>query len=222
MLLSIGSRGQAVSELQRALNAAGYSPGPIDGDFGPQTRSAVLSFQMARHIEVDGVVGPQTNGILFHDGFDTVQVNNNRPSNFVQNLLTEARSHIGYHEGTGNRNPFSAHFGRPAEAWCADFVSYVADKAGGQLNTASAQGVADYLRSRGLWKGRNNPQAGDAVTFRWDGSGGWADHVGIVERVYQSNGHTYIDTIEGNSSDAVRRKTYRADSAVINGYGRIA
>lgn len=222
MLLTIGSRGPAVTELQLALRNAGYSPGPIDGDFGPQTQSAVLRFQTSKRIEVDGIVGPQTHGALFRDGFQPAPVNNNNNSGtFVQKILSEARRHIGFHEGAGNRNPFSSHFGRPPEPWCADFVSFLADKAGGRLNTASAQGVADYLRSRGLWKGRNNPQPGDAVTFRWDGSGGWADHVGIVENVYQSNGHTYIQTIEGNSSDSVRRKTYRANDAVINGYGRI-
>lgn len=220
MLLSIGSRGAAVSELQRALRDAGYSPGPVDGEFGPLTKAAVVQYQRAKSLEVDGIVGPQTHSSLFRDEFNP-PVSNNTNGTFVNKLLNEARRHIGYQEGAGNRNMFSSHFGRPPEPWCADFVSYLADKAGGRLNTASAQGVADYLRSRGLWKGRNNPQAGDAVTFRWDGSHGWADHVGIVESVYQRNGVTYINTIEGNSSDAVNRRTYRADSSVINGYGRI-
>jgi hypothetical protein len=40
--------------------------------------------------------------------------------------------------------------------------------------------------------------------------------------VYMSGGHKYIQTIEGNSSNKVCRHTYRADSYVINGYGRIA
>jgi hypothetical protein len=112
-------------------------------------------------------------------------------------------------------------FGRPAEAWCADFVSYCAKKAGLSLNTASAQGVANILKDRGTWKGKHNPQPGDAVTFRWDGSGGWADHVGLVEKVFMKNGRKYIQTIEGNSSDMVRRKVYPANDAVINGFGKI-
>ncbi len=142
-------------------------------------------------------------------------------SSQVEQMLNEARSHLGFHEGAGNNNPFSHAMGRGSEAWCADFVSYLARKAGLSLNTASAQGVANYLQQHGTWKGKSNPQPGDAVTFRWDGSGGWADHVGIVERVYVKNGQVWVDTIEGNSSDGVNRRSYPANSSKINGYGRI-
>lgn len=234
MLVRYGSAGADVTRIQRELKAAGINPGPIDGDFGPLTKAAVVAYQKKYRLTVDGIVGPQTWGKMLSDGFDPA---GSRPggtggtggvggtpgpsSNKVATMLNEARSHLGYHEGSGNRNMFSSAFGRPPEPWCADFVSYLARKAGLSLNTASAQGVANHLQSKGTWKGRNNPQPGDAVTFRWDGSGGWADHVGIVERVYQQNGHTYVQTIEGNSGDQVRRKTYRADDRVINGYGRI-
>jgi cell wall-associated NlpC family hydrolase len=141
----------------------------------------------------------------------------------VDKMLAEARSHVGYREGAGNKNKFSTAMGRPAEAWCADFVSYVAKQAGAKtVNTASAQGIADQLAKQGRWKGRSNPQPGDAVTFNWSGSGGRANHVGIVESVFQKNGQTYIRTIEGNSGDAVRYREYPANSRVINGFGRIA
>ena len=53
-----GSR--PVRRLQRELAAAGYSPGPADGRYGPLTRRAVLRFQHARHLATDGVAGPQT------------------------------------------------------------------------------------------------------------------------------------------------------------------
>ncbi len=139
----------------------------------------------------------------------------------AEQILETARKFLGTHEGSNNSNPFSAALGRPPEAWCADFVSYCAKKAGLSLNTASAQGVQDFLESRGAWKGKHNPQPGDALTFRWDGSGGWADHVGMVEKIYQRNGQIYIDTIEGNSSDQVRRKTYAMNDPVIKGFGTI-
>ena len=141
----------------------------------------------------------------------------------VDKMLAEARSQVGYREGAGNSNKFSTAMGRPAEAWCADFVSYVARQGGAKtVNTASAQGIADQLAKQGRWKGRNNPQPGDAVTFNWSGSGGWANHVGLVDSVYRQNGQTYIRTIEGNSSDGVRYRTYPANSRVINGFGTIA
>jgi peptidoglycan hydrolase-like protein with peptidoglycan-binding domain/TPR repeat protein len=54
----------AVRTLQRNLAAAGYPPGPIDGRYGPLTKHAVMSFQAARHLQVDGIAGPHTLGHL--------------------------------------------------------------------------------------------------------------------------------------------------------------
>ena len=64
-------------------------------------------------------------------------------------------------------------------------------------------------------------QLGDGLrrSHRGDQGHGWADHVGLVEKVFKRGGKTYIQTIEGNSGDRVRRKTYLATSSVINGYG---
>ena len=59
-----GSRGPLVSELQRRLVAAGFNPGGVDGQFGPHTNAAVIAFQRARHLIVDGIVGPQTWGAM--------------------------------------------------------------------------------------------------------------------------------------------------------------
>lgn len=59
-LLKKGSTGQAVRELQVALNALGYNTGAVDGQFGPQTESAVKSFQQDRGLTADGIVGPIT------------------------------------------------------------------------------------------------------------------------------------------------------------------
>ena len=49
-----------VRVLQRHLGLVGYPPGPIDGLYGPRTRQAVVAFQAAHGLEVDGVVGPHT------------------------------------------------------------------------------------------------------------------------------------------------------------------
>ncbi len=58
--LQPGSTGEAVRELQIALQETGNDPGSIDGVFGPQTEAAVKAFQTQRGITVDGVVGPIT------------------------------------------------------------------------------------------------------------------------------------------------------------------
>ena len=55
--LRLGSQGQGVASLQRALQHLGYVPGAIDGVYGEQTRSAVVQFQKDHHLRSDGVVG---------------------------------------------------------------------------------------------------------------------------------------------------------------------
>ncbi|MGD7008779.1 L,D-transpeptidase family protein [Metabacillus sp. 84] len=63
-LLKKGSRGAAVSDLQRKLTGIGYRTNGIDGIFGSNTERAVLSFQKARGLTVDGIAGPQVWGAL--------------------------------------------------------------------------------------------------------------------------------------------------------------
>ena len=55
---------QSVRNLQRALAAAGFAPGHLDGRYGPLTEEAVRRYQAARHLQVDGIAGPQTLGRL--------------------------------------------------------------------------------------------------------------------------------------------------------------
>ncbi|MFZ0384723.1 MAG: peptidoglycan-binding domain-containing protein, partial [Solirubrobacteraceae bacterium] len=57
----------AVAGLQRRLRRAGFGPGPIDGRFGPRTERAVVDFQRAHHLTVDGIAGPITERAL-HGG----------------------------------------------------------------------------------------------------------------------------------------------------------
>jgi N-acetylmuramoyl-L-alanine amidase len=65
LTLKLGSRGSEVSRLQYTLNNKGFSPGPIDGIYGPRTRWAVINFQKACKITVDGIAGKQTQAYLY-------------------------------------------------------------------------------------------------------------------------------------------------------------
>jgi N-acetylmuramoyl-L-alanine amidase len=60
VVLQIGSRGELVAAVQRALAGAGFSPGAADGIYGPRTADAAAKFQAARHLVPDGEVGPIT------------------------------------------------------------------------------------------------------------------------------------------------------------------
>lgn len=63
-LLRQGSKGSAVTTLQTQLLRHGAAPGPIDGDFGPATKAAVIRFQRSHGLDPDGMVGPQTQAAL--------------------------------------------------------------------------------------------------------------------------------------------------------------
>jgi hypothetical protein len=58
--LQVGSRGARVMELQSCMNAAGYPTGVADGVFGANTAAGVRSFQAAKGLAVDGIVGQNT------------------------------------------------------------------------------------------------------------------------------------------------------------------
>jgi L,D-peptidoglycan transpeptidase YkuD (ErfK/YbiS/YcfS/YnhG family) len=62
--LRVGSTGEAVRCLQSRLNQLGYDAGPVDGWFGAMTRAAVVRFQRARGLTVDGIVGRATGRAL--------------------------------------------------------------------------------------------------------------------------------------------------------------
>ena len=57
--LRMGTSGAQVTQIQQALSRFGYSV-PATGYFGEMTQSAVMQFQTARGLTVDGVVGPAT------------------------------------------------------------------------------------------------------------------------------------------------------------------
>ena len=102
--------------------------------------------------------------------------------------------------------------------WCACFVSWCYNQAGAsepRFSGCQSQGVP-WFQSRGQWGARDyeNIAPGDAIFFDWDLDGS-ADHVGIVigtdgSRVY---------TVEGNSGDACKIKSYALTYECIKGYG---
>lgn len=59
-ILTDGSQGQLVRQLQEMLAGLGFSPGKIDGIYGPETKAAVIRLQNAKGVSPDGIVGPQT------------------------------------------------------------------------------------------------------------------------------------------------------------------
>jgi len=60
-----GATGEAVVKLQNRLQALGYYTGTVDGQFGPGTRTAVITFQQQNGLQADGIVGAETSEVLY-------------------------------------------------------------------------------------------------------------------------------------------------------------
>ena len=64
-LMKTGSKGDGVKWVQWQLAYKGYLEwNEVDGDFGPKSRNATITFQKANNLEPDGIVGPKTIEIL--------------------------------------------------------------------------------------------------------------------------------------------------------------
>jgi peptidoglycan hydrolase-like protein with peptidoglycan-binding domain len=54
-----GQEGPALRDIQAQLQAHGFKPGPVDGNLGPRTCAAVLAYQKAAGLRIDGVIDPK-------------------------------------------------------------------------------------------------------------------------------------------------------------------
>lgn len=104
--------------------------------------------------------------------------------------------------------------------WCACFVSWCANQCGyidaGIIPKFSGcEWGVSWFKQRGQWaNNRMTPTPGMIIFFDWDGNG-MSDHTGIVEKV--KNGRVY--TIEGNTEDSCRERSYPLGDYEILGYG---
>lgn len=110
------------------------------------------------------------------------------------------------------------------DAWCATTVSAVAIKLGYTSIMpieCSCYYLIEQAKKMGIWQENDAyiPKPGDEVLYDWQDSGkgdnkGTPDHVGMVESV---SGNTFI-VIEGNCSDAVKRRTMQVNGRYIRGF----
>lgn len=140
-------------------------------------------------------------------------VNGTRPGN--QAVVDIAKSQVGNVGG----QPYWSWYGFNSRVeWCACFVSWCYGQMGlsePRFAACQSQGIP-WFQSHGQWGERDyaNIAPGDAIFFDWDLDGS-ADHVGIVigtdgSRVY---------TVEGNSGDACKIRSYDVNYECIKGYG---
>lgn len=167
------------------------------------------------------------------------------------NILSSVKSNINSTNGFGNAicqigNAFvgkintdaqgNAAFspGGVSQAWCADFVTYVVKKScemtGNTLPAGFGSSAVAGILAWGKQNGRfiqtsgqankaqiiaQNVKPGDLFVKQEGGS----SHVGIVTKV---NSDGSFETVEGNSSDAVRNRSYTANLQNLTGFVKMS
>jgi hypothetical protein len=155
---------------------------------------------------------------------------------YASKVVEQAKKWIGCKESDGSFkeiiDTYNAH--KPlargykvkyTDHWCATFVSAVAIKCNATdiiPTECGCEKMIELFKNKGIWREDESctPEAGWIIFYDWQDSGlgdnkGWSDHVGIVEKVEGST----IYVIEGNYSEAVKRRTIKVNSRYIRGYG---
>jgi hypothetical protein len=209
------------------------------------TRTVSLQAVIARIAEIDQIVSPKppaapSSSTTVQSGFlsslNGVQQGSSLAapaaapaagaSTGAAGALAAAQSQVGVAEQPpgSNDSPQIAQYrtataGSGVGPWCAYFVSWAAAQAGTPLGEAgqgfgSVSAVYDWAQRTGRATPAGTgvrPNPGDLIV--WGG-----EHIGIVESVDADNS---IHTIEGNSSNAVSRRTYGPDGGGATGYVHI-
>jgi hypothetical protein len=115
-----------------------------------------------------------------------------------------------------NQDYISANYSQGRnQAWCVDFISTALERTGGSPwgHLSSVAALRNWGEKNGQFfrPEQGAPRPGDVILFQKDRS-----HAGLVTKV--ENGQVY--TVEGNSSDAVRTRSYPIGSGKITGYVR--
>lgn len=120
--------------------------------------------------------------------------------------------------------------GGASQHWCADFVTSITKRAyeakglevPSGFGSSAVSGLQSWGKSKGVYldtaSDSNKASAiaasvkpGDIMIQKRNG----ASHTGIVTKVYEDGS---FDTVEGNSSDAVKTRHYDASSSVLSGF----
>lgn len=162
---------------------------------------------------------------------------------YASKVVNQAKAWIGKKENDGTHREiidvYNSH--KPlargykvtyTDNWCATFVSAVAIKLGYTdiiPTECGCQKMIELFKKIGSWveDESRKPNPGDIIFYDWQDNGkgnntGWADHVGIVEKVVGNK----ITVIEGNydGEDAdrvygVERRVLEVNGKYIRGYG---
>ena len=190
---------QYLADVQAALKAAGFDPGPLDGVPGARTRAAVRAFQAANGLVVDSIAGPLTVKKLLGAVPLAITPQLHLP------WLAEAERLKGLREVSGTAdNPVIMDWAQDLDLdyagddvpWCGLFVAHcVAQTLPDEPLPANPLGARQWLKF-----GHDCPPQFGAVLVFWRGSPqGWTGHVGF----YRAEDDATYHVLGGNQSDSV-------------------
>jgi uncharacterized protein (TIGR02594 family) len=195
-----------IIEIQAALKRQGFDPGDVDGEWGRRTIAAVKAFQKARGLDVDGIAGPQTLGVLLNGAGQA-------PSAAATSASTsgplvwfeEALRLVGTKEKLGpGSNETIIHWAKDCNIdyksddvpWCGLFVSHCIAATLPEEPLPNAPLGARSWRKFGK---KSRPVQGSVLVF-WRGSrNGPFGHVGF----YRGEDDKAYHVLGGNQSDSV-------------------
>lgn len=183
---------RSIKDIQIALAAAGFDPGPADGVRGRRTTLAITAFQKANGLTPDGVAGEATARALFGE-----PSGNPEPWPW----MTEAMRILGWHEVNDNKKlaqwmASDGHaLGDPKKLpWCGDFVETCI------LRTLPNEPVPAnpyYALNWNSFGVATTARVGAILTFKRDGGG----HVGFY---VGETGPDYV-VLGGNQGNRVSK-----------------
>lgn len=194
----------------------------IDKDFGPATEYAVKTFQKKKHLEDDGIVGPNTFKALIQPMTKVLEEIPADNKSLGQMMVAYARQHLKSHPreiGGQNMGPWVRLYMNKHEGvawpWCAGFVCFIMKQACYSLDVRTpitSSFSCDYLaasaKENGLFlkqpaaSDRNKIKKGFIFLNRRTDTD-WV-HTGIVLKTDTDVFHT----IEGNTNDEGSREGY--------------
>jgi uncharacterized protein (TIGR02594 family) len=193
----------AIREVQEALAALGYRPGPLDGIWGRQTQAAVRAFQSDHGLEADGIVGPMTLAALFPEAGPSPRGIDSPTLVWFQ----EARRLMGTREkpGTGSNSEILqwAHsqdidYAGDDIPWCGLFVSHCI------AATLDREPTPTGVLSARAWQNfgiRTKPTLGAVMVFWRQSPASGLGHVGFYAG--ENEAGTAYRILGGNQSDSV-------------------
>ncbi|MCY3874157.1 MAG: peptidoglycan-binding domain-containing protein [Rhodobacteraceae bacterium] len=217
-----GARGKAVRFVQEWLTLNG-SAVAIDGNFGPATRAAVVSFQQRNNIQTRGTVDARTHDVLTAPMRRALAIPRNLSEDFGAATVALARQHLAEHPrevGGPNCGPWVRLYMDGNQGvdwpWCAGFVSLILRQAAAAQGrglpfprTYSCDILATNGQCRGLFVNGRDIADGDRQNALQPGMvflcrrmpDDWV-HTGFIT---ETNTNSF-GTIEGNTNDSGSRE----------------